>query len=156
MKTPEDLLMSAGYALPPVPEAKGLYRTWVLHGGVLHLSAHGPFAAQGGFTHVGKVGADLTLDEGRAAAAACGLSILSSARHALGGLERVAQAITMHGYVNASSDFRDHAAVVDGASEVLVVAFGEQGRAARSAVGVASLPFDLPIVIEASLAIGER
>ena len=80
-------LYEAGYSLPPLPEAKGMYRTAARNGNVLHLSAHGPFADDGGFTHRGRIGAGLTLAEGRAAAAACALSLLASARAALGTLD---------------------------------------------------------------------
>lgn len=60
--TPEERLATAGYVMPPVPPAKGMYRTWVRHDDVLHLSAHGPFAPEGGFTHTGKVGIELSVE----------------------------------------------------------------------------------------------
>lgn len=148
-------LAAAGYTLPPLPEAKGLYRTAARDGHVLHLSAHGPFAPGGGFTHRGRIGAGLTVSEGRAAAAACALSLLASAHAALGSLDDVYEVLTMRGYLNAVPDFEAHAAVLDGASEVMTTAFGDEGKAARTAVGVAGLPFNLPIVVEAQLRIGE-
>lgn len=155
--TPEERLLAAGLSLPPLPEAKGLYRTAVRHGPVLHLSAHGPFGPDGGFTHRGTIGAGLTVAAGREAAAACALSLLASARAILGDLGSVRELLTMRGYINAAPDFESHAAVLDGASEVMSVAFGEGGKAARTAVGAAGLPFGLPVVVEAEmLLVGDR
>ena len=153
MTTPEERIAEAGYVLPPPPPSKGMYRTAVRDGDALHLSAHGPFTGDGEFSHVGRIGAILGVDEGRKAAEACGLSLLATARDALDGLASVRSALTMRGYLNAEPSFTEHASVLDGASAVLVAAFGEAGRPVRTAVGVASLPFDLPLVVELSLSL---
>jgi enamine deaminase RidA (YjgF/YER057c/UK114 family) len=150
---PEQRLLSAGYLLPPAPQAKGMYRTWVRHHDVVHLSAHGPFAPTGGFTHTGVVGEDLTVEEGKAAAAACALALLSSAAAALGTLDVVDTALTMRGYVCGAPGFTEQARVLDGASEVIQVALEERGRPVRTAVGAAALPFGLPVVVELSLSV---
>ena len=149
-------LAAAGMELPPSPEAKGMYRPASRRGGTLNLAAHGPYAPGGGFTHRGRIGAGLTRADGRDAAAACALAVLSSARRELGNLELVEEVLTMRGYINAVPDFEHHAAVLDGASEVMTTAFGERGKPARTAVGVAGLPFGLPIVVEAQLLIREQ
>ena len=154
MSDPVERLRRAGWELPPLPTPKGMYVPARRHGDLLHLSAHGPFGPDGGFTHHGVVGDSLTLDEGRAAAAAAALSLLASASAALGDLSAVGGVLRMTGYVNAAGGFGDHAQVLDGASEVLDAAFGPEARPARSVVGVASLPFDLPIVVEATFVIG--
>ena len=154
MSTPLERLRDAGWEMPPLPTPKGLYVPARRHGDLLHLSAHGPFGPDGGFTHRGVVGDTLTLTEGRAAAAATALSLLATANAALGDLSAVSAVLRMTGYVNAAAGFGDHARVLDGASEVLDVAFGPDARPARSVVGVASLPFDLPIVTEATFVIG--
>ena len=154
MSDPVERLRRAGWELPPLPTPKGMYVPARRHGDLLHLSAHGPFGPDGGFTHSGVVGDSLTLDEGRAAAAAAALSLLASASAALGDLSAVSGVLRMTGYVNAAAGFGDHARVLDGASEVLDAAFGPEARPARSVVGVASLPFDLPIVVEATFVIG--
>lgn len=154
MSGPEQRLRDAGWELPPLPEPKGLYVPARRHGDLLYLSAHGPFGPDGGFTHRGVVGDSLSLAEGRAAAAATALSLLATARAALGDLSAIGGTLRMVGYVNAAAGFEDHARVLDGASEVLDVAFGPDARPARSVVGVASLPFDLPIVTEATFVIG--
>ena len=154
MTSPLDRLHRAGWELPPLPTPKGLYVPARRHGDLLHLSAHGPFGPDGGFTHRGVVGDSLSLEEGRAAAAAAGLSLLATAAAALGDLSAITCVLRMTGYVNAATGFGDHARVLDGASEVLDAAFGPDARAARTVVGVASLPFDLPIVVEATFVIG--
>ena len=154
MTTPLDRLHRAGWELPPLPTPKGLYVPARRHGDLLHLSAHGPFGPDGGFTHRGVVGGSLSLEDGRAAAAAAGLSLLATAAAALGDLSAIACVLRMTGYVNAANGFGEHARVLDGASEVLDAAFGPDARPARTVVGVASLPFDLPIVVEATFVIG--
>ena len=155
MSTPLDRLHAAGWELPPLPTPKGMYVPARRHGDLLYLSAHGPFGPDGGFTHRGVVGDSLSLDEGRAAAAATALSLLATATAALGSLSAIGGTLQMTGYVNAAPGFEDHARVLDGASEVLDAAFGADARPARSVVGVASLPFNLPIVTEATFVIGE-
>lgn len=154
MSTPVERLRDAGWELPPLPTPKGMYVPARRHGDLLHLSAHGPFGPDGGFSHRGVVGDPLSVEEGRAAAAAAALSLLATASAALGDLSAVSGVLRMTGYVNAAAGFEDHARVLDGASEVLETAFGPEARPARSVVGVASLPFDLPIVVEATFVIG--
>ena len=154
MSAPVEALRAAGWELPPLPTPKGLYVPARRHGDLLHLSAHGPFGQDGGFTHRGVVGDTLTLAEGRAAAAATALSLLATAAAALGDLAVISGTLRMAGYVNAAPGFEEHARVLDGASEVLDTAFGPDARPVRSVVGVASLPFDLPIVTEATFVIG--
>ncbi|MXZ31320.1 MAG: RidA family protein [Acidimicrobiia bacterium] len=154
VSTPVQRLAAAGWKMPPAPTAKGLYVPARRHGDLLYLSAHGPFGPDGGFTHRGTVGEALSVAEGQAAAAACALSLLASTARALGDLSSVSGALAMTGFVNAAAGFEDHAKVLDGASEVLDAAFGPEARPARSVVGVASLPFGLPIVVEATVVIG--
>ncbi len=154
MSTPIQRLLAAGWELPPLPKPKGVYLPARRHGDLLYLSAHGPFGPNGDFTHRGVVGEVLTLAEARAAAEACALSLLASAFGTLGDLSAISGVLRVTGYVNAAVGFEDHARVLDGASEVLEAAFGVEARHARSVVGVASLPFNLPIVAEATFAIG--
>ena len=154
MSTAVERLREAGWEMPRLPTPKGMYVPARRHGDLLHLSAHGPFGPDGDFTHRGVVGDSLTLEEGRAAAAAAALSLLVTASAALGDLSCISGVLRMTGYVNAAGDFGDHARVLDGASEVLDTAFGSEARPARTVVGVASLPFDLPIVVEATFVIG--
>lgn len=154
MSTPIQRLRDAGWELPPLPTPKGMYVPARRHKDLLYLSAHGPFGPDGDFTHRGVVGDTLTLEQGRAAAAATALSLLASAAGALGDLSAISGTLQMTGYINAAPGFEDHARVLDGASEVLDTAFGPGARPARSVTGVASLPFNLPIVTEATFVIG--
>jgi enamine deaminase RidA (YjgF/YER057c/UK114 family) len=154
VSSPRERLRDAGWELPPLPTPKGMYTPARRHRDLLYLSAHGPFGPDGGFTHRGVVGDSLSLDDGRAAAAATALSLLATATAALGDLSAISATLQMTGYINAAAGFEDHARVLDGAGEVLDVAFGSGARPARSVVGVASLPFDLPIVVEATFVIG--
>ena len=103
------------------------------------MSGHGPAPAEGMKT-LGKVGRDLTADEGYQAARQTGLSILATLRETLGSLNHVERVVKLLGMVNATEDFRDHPRVVNGCSDLFVEIFGDSGRGARSAVGMASAP----------------
>lgn len=151
--TPEDRLGELGWGLPAVPQPKGLYRPALLDGSILHLSAHGPFSAgeAGTFTHHGVIGDDLTIEEAVAAAHAVGLALLASTKSVLGSLGGVKQALALTGYLNAAPDVVDHANVLDGTSRVLIDVLGHAGRHTRTVVGVATLPFNLPLVASLTL-----
>lgn len=134
-------------ALPsPFPPA-GEYVNAVRAGDLLVLGGHIPLGADGTLV-LGKLGAELDVDAGRAAARLAALSALASLRAELGDLEQVRQIVSLRGVVNAVPDFTQHTAVIDGASEVFVAVFGERGRHARLAVGVSSLPANLALEIE--------
>lgn len=141
---PEQRLRELGLELPPAPEPVAVYVTWVRTGDLLFTSGHGPDTARG------KVGADLTLEEGHAAARDTGLRILSTVRNALGSLDRVSRLVKVTGMVNCTTDFTRQPEVVNGFSELMVEVFGDEaGKGARSAVGMGSLPSDIPVEIEA-------
>ena len=134
--------------LPRAPKPVANYVTSVRIGDILHVSGHGPAPAEGVKT-LGKVGRDLTADEGYRAARQTGLSILATLRETLGSLDRVDRVVKLLGMVNATEDFRDHPRVVNGCPDLFVEVFGEPGRGARSAVGMASLPGDIATEVEA-------
>src|SRR6266581_5749156 len=135
--------------LPPAPKPIAVYRTVVVTGNVAYVSGHGPLKSDGTLIS-GRVGADLDLAAGKAAARQTGLAILATLRAHLGGLDRVSRLLKMLGMVNATPDFRDHPAVVNGCSELFAEVFGpENGIGARSAVGMASLPGNIAVEIEA-------
>ena len=135
-----------GLELPsPFPPA-GIYINAVRTGNLLVLGGHVPVGADQ--IVLGKLGDDLEVDAGRAAARLAALSALATLRAELGSLDRVAQIVSVRGVVNATSDFTAHTQVIDGASEVFVQVFGERGRHARLAVGVSSLPANLALEIE--------
>jgi enamine deaminase RidA (YjgF/YER057c/UK114 family) len=132
--------------LPPPFQPAGNYLSCVIDGGLVYVSGHGPIA---GNTMVrGKIGRDLTLEEGRHAARLTGLSILATLNAELGDLDRVERMVKLFGMVNCAPGFNQTPAVIDGCSDLLVEIFGDAGRHARSAVGVAELPFDIAVEIE--------
>jgi enamine deaminase RidA (YjgF/YER057c/UK114 family) len=146
--TPEARLTAAGYTLPPPPKPVATYVTSVRTGNLLFLSGHGECGEK--FTR-GKVGRDLTVEQGRQSAEKVGLCMLATIKAAVGDLSKVRRFVRILGMVNATEDFKDHPKVVNGFSDLMVVAFGDGGRAARSAVGMQSLPSDIAVEIEATV-----
>lgn len=122
-------------------------------GDQLWVAGHGPFLGSEQ-THYGKVGVDLTVEQGKVAARNAALSALASVKTYLGGsLDRVAGVVRVLGMVNAPPDFTDQPAVIDGASDLLLEVFGENGRHTRCAVGMGSLPFNMPVELEMILTV---
>jgi enamine deaminase RidA (YjgF/YER057c/UK114 family) len=146
--TPDERVAALGIELPaPFPPA-GKYVAAVRTGDLLFLSGSGPARADGTFV-VGKVGRDLDIDEAREAARLTGVQILAVLRAELGSLDAVSQVVKLLGMVNCAPGFNRTPQVIDGCSELLIEVFGEAGRGARSAVGMAELPFDIAVEIEA-------
>ena len=145
-ETPEERLEAAGYVLPEPTSPVAVYVTSVRTGNLLFLSGHGECGDD--FTQ-GKVGRDLTIEEGKRSAELTGLCMLATIKAALGDLSRVKRFVRILGMVNATEDFTQHPQVINGFSELMVVAFGEDGKAARAAVGMASLPSNIAVEIEA-------
>jgi len=134
--------------LPPAPKAMGVYKPVVIAGNIAYVSGHGPLKPDGSLI-TGRVGADLDLAAGKAAARQTGLSILASLRAALGSLDRVTRVIKLLGMVNATPEFPDHPKVINGCSELFADVFGpDAGVGARSAVGMGSLPGNIAVEIE--------
>lgn len=147
--TPESRLKALGIKLPPAPRPVAIYVPAVVSGRLLFSSGHGPRTAEGKLI-TGRVGDDLTLQQGKAAARVVGLNVLSSIRARLGSLDRVVRLVKVLGMVNSTADFRQHPQVINGFSELMVEVFGEKlGKGARSAVGMGSLPSNIPVEIEA-------
>ena len=139
--------------LPPAPKPVGVYRPVLIIGNLAYASGHGPLLADGTLI-VGKIGLDLDLAAGKTAARQTGLALLASLRAALGSLDRVERVIKVLGMVNCTHDFVDHPKVINGCSELFVEIWGpEYGIGARSAVGMGSLPSNIPVEIEALFAI---
>jgi enamine deaminase RidA (YjgF/YER057c/UK114 family) len=133
--------------LPPAPKPAGVYKPVVEAGGMLYVSGHGPLLPDGGMIR-GRVGADLSEEQGKQAARQVGLAILSTLKAQLGSLNRIKRVVKVLGMVNATPDFKKHPQVINGFSELMVDIFGEEGRAARSAVGMGSLPENIAVEIE--------
>ncbi|NOX55137.1 MAG: RidA family protein [Planctomycetes bacterium] len=140
--------------LPPAPKPAGTYQPILQIGDLCYLSGHIPVRADGSLIQ-GKVGADLSVAEGREAARTVGLCLLASLKNHLGTLDRVVRIVKVFGVVNASLDFQDHPQVINGFSDLMVEVFGEAGRAARSAIGAASLPANVAVEIEAIVQVRE-
>lgn len=140
--------------LPEAPKPGGTYSPVVVVDGMAYVSGHGPVLPDGTLMS-GRVGDDLTLEQGREAARVVGLTILATLRQQLGSLDRIDRIVKVLGMVNASSDFRQHPQVINGFSDLMVEIFGEAGRAARSAVGMGSLPGNIPVEIEAIIRLKE-
>jgi enamine deaminase RidA (YjgF/YER057c/UK114 family) len=146
--TAEARLQELKVTLPPPPRPMAKYKTAVLAGNLLHVSGHGPLRADGSLV-MGRVGLDLTLEQGKDAARLVGLAILSTVRNTLGSLDKVKRLVKTLGMVNSTADFRDHPQVINGFSELMAQVFGDDaGVGARSAVGMGSLPANIPVEIE--------
>jgi len=142
-------LRELGVELPRAPAPVAAYVPAVIAGGLLHVSGQIP-VWNGERRHLGKLGAAISTGEGKAAARLCGLNLLAQAAAALDGdLDRVVRVVKLVGFVNSTPDFVEQPAVINGASELMVEVFGDAGRHARSAVGVAALPFDVAVEVEA-------
>jgi enamine deaminase RidA (YjgF/YER057c/UK114 family) len=134
--------------LPPAPKPVATYVTAVRMGDLLYVSGHGPLRSDGTM-HTGKLGADLDVAAGQAAARQTGLAILATVRSQLGSLDKVVRLVKVLGMVNCTGDFADQPKVINGFSDLMVDVFGEPGKAARSAVGMASLPGHIAVEVEA-------
>ena len=145
--TPEDRLRTLGLALPDPPAPVGPYTLAAQSGELLFLSGTTCYE-NGRLLYRGKVGRELTIEQGYAAARQTALNLLAVLRLHLGSLERVTQVVKLNGYVNSAAGFIEQPAVINGASELLQAVFADSGRHARTSVGVAELPGDIPVEIE--------
>lgn len=144
-------IRDCGYTLPPPISPIGNYAMATQVGDLLFVSGHGPGSDR---PERGKVGQDVTIEQAYECARSAALSLLGTLKAELGDLGRVKRVVKVFGLVNCVPEFRQHPAVINGASDVFVAAFGEAGKHARSAVGAPSLPNDIPVEIEAILEIG--
>jgi enamine deaminase RidA (YjgF/YER057c/UK114 family) len=143
----ERKLEELGIVLPPVPPPVANYLRARRTGNLVFLSGHGPLQPDGAYV-IGKVGGDLTIEEGYAAARLTAIALLASLRAEIGDLDRVKQVVRVFGMVNAPPEFTQQPEVINGCSDLLVEIVGERGRHARAAVGMASLPRGIAVEIE--------
>jgi enamine deaminase RidA (YjgF/YER057c/UK114 family) len=144
----EQRIQEMGLALPPPPAAGGVYHPVVITGNYLYVSGQVPFRNNGDLIK-GKVGKELTLEEGQVAARQVGLVMLSTIKSQLGDLSRIKRLIKTLGMVNCLPDFEQHPQVINGFSQLMVDLLGEEnGKGARSAVGM-TLPLNVAVEIEA-------
>lgn len=144
----EARLTELGIELPTLMTPAGLYRSSVRVGDLMFLSGAAPVRPDGSLV-LGKVGGTIDLETARHAARLVGLQLLAALRAELGSLDAVSQVVKLLGMVNCAPGFNNTPGVIDGCSELFIEVFGEAGRSARSAVGMAELPFDLAVEIEA-------
>ncbi len=144
----ESRIAELNLEFPAAPKPGGTYSPVVQVDNICYVSGHGPILPDGSMT-TGKVGTDLDEEQANAAARVVGLALLATLKSHLGSLDRVERIVKVLGMVNATPDFTRHPQVINGFSDLMVDIFGEAGRAARSAVGMGSLPGNIPVEIEA-------
>jgi len=145
----ESRLKELALELPPAPKPVAVYKPVVIVGNLAYVSGHGPLKPDKTLI-TGRVGSDLTLDQGKVAARQVGLAILATLRAELGSLDRVKRLIKVLGMVNSAPDFLDHPKVINGCSELFAEIWGpDNGMGARSAVGMGPLPGNIAVEIEA-------
>jgi enamine deaminase RidA (YjgF/YER057c/UK114 family) len=153
--TTEESLVRLGIELPPAPKAAGLYKPLFVQDGLAYFSGHLPLLPDGGMI-TGKVGENISVEEGARAARQVGLNILATVRESLGSLDRVERVIKLLGMVNAVPEFSQHPQVVNGCSELFRDVWGDDcGVGARSAFGVSGLPAGACVEIEGILSLRE-
>jgi enamine deaminase RidA (YjgF/YER057c/UK114 family) len=144
-------LAGLGLELPAPAAPVAAYVPVVIAGGLAHISGQLPFI--GGKLVTGRLGEDVSVEDGTAAARACGLMILAQLKAALGSLDRVERVVKLGAFINSASDFTDQPKVANGASELMAAVFGDAGKHARSAVGVPVLPLGAAVEVDAIVAV---
>ena len=148
-KSVEEKLKELGYELPTLPASKGIYKRCLIDGKNLYVSGHISVNTDGS-SITGKLGKDLSEEQGKVAARQCGLAILSSLKAELGDLQKVKRVMKVLGMVNATPEYEKHPIVINGCSELFVELWGEDnGKGVRSAVGMGSLPGNVAVEVEA-------
>jgi len=151
--SPTQNLAALGYTLPPAPAPGGNYVSTKQVGSIVYLSGVISSGPEGVIN--GTAGLDRSIEDGYAAARACVLTQLAVLMRQLGSLDRVAEVLTVNGYVNAAPGFADSPAVINGASDLLVQVFGEAGRHVRAAVGVNALPRNALVEVQMTVRVRE-
>jgi enamine deaminase RidA (YjgF/YER057c/UK114 family) len=145
--SPTERLAELGLTLPPVATPQAAYVPAVRTGAYVYVSGQVP-VVDGKLPATGKVGAEVSPADAAGLARICGLNAIAAAAAAAGGLDRIRRIVKVVGFVASAPGFNGQPLVVNGASELLIEVFGEEGRHARSAVGVAELPLDAPVEVE--------
>ena len=147
--TATENFQALGLTLPPAPSPLGVYKPYLIDGKYLYLSGHGPVQDDKTLI-IGRIGEDMDIEKGKLAARQVGLTMLSTIVTNLGSLDKVKRVIKVLGMVNCTPDFGRHPYVINGASELFAKIWGEDnGIGVRSAVGMGSLPDNIPVEIEA-------
>jgi enamine deaminase RidA (YjgF/YER057c/UK114 family) len=146
-QTPEENLKSLGITLPQQSSPIANYVNYIRTGNLIYFSGTGPNDADNGMVK-GKLGRDLTIDQGREAARITGINMMANLKNAIGDLSKVKRIVKVLGMVNSTEDFTDQPKVINGFSDLMVAVFGEKGKHARSAVGMMALPLNMAVEIE--------
>ena len=147
--TPEQRFEQTGLTLPPPPKPVGVYKPFLIDGNHLYVSGHGPLKDDGSLIK-GRIGDTIDLEKGKEAAQQVGLAILSTIKNNIVSLNKIKRVIKVLGMVNCVSDFEKHPYIINGCSELFKKVWGDEGGVGvRSAVGMGSLPDNIPVEIEA-------
>ena len=144
----EQRFLSLNLALPPAPSPLGVYKPFLIVGNLAYVSGHGPVNTDRSLIK-GRIGKDMDLEEGKQAARQVGLTILATLKANLGSLDKIRRVIKVLGMVNCVPEFEKHPYVINGCSELFAKVWGDEGIGVRSAVGMGSLPDNIPVEIEA-------
>lgn len=154
--TPEENFAKLNFELPPAPAPKGVYKPALIVDKFIYVSGHGPVQLDGSLI-IGRIQEDMDIEAGKLAARQVGLTILSTLKVALGSLNRIKRVVKILGMVNATSNFERHPYVINGCSELFADIWGtENGIGVRSAVGMGSLPDNIPVEIEVMFELNEE
>jgi enamine deaminase RidA (YjgF/YER057c/UK114 family) len=147
--SPDQQFEKLNLVLPPPPKPIGVYKPFLVVGNLVYVSGHGTLKEDGSLI-IGRIGQDLTTDDGKLAARQVGLAVLSTLKHNLGTLNKIKRVIKVLGMVNCTADFERHPHIINGCSELFASVWGpDNGVGVRSAVGMGSLPDNIPVEIEA-------
>ncbi len=147
--TADERFKALGLTLPPPPKPLGVYKPFMIVGDIAYVSGHGTVTDDGGLI-IGRIGENIDMEAGKLAARQVGLAILATLKKNLGSLEKIDRVVKVLGMVNATLDFEKHPYVINGCSELFAAVWGhEKGVGVRSAVGMATLPDNIPVEIEA-------
>lgn len=144
----EQKILAAGIELPSPAAPFANYVPFVREGNLVFIAGQGPIGLDGRIAYVGRVGSDLSEEDGYRSARCCGLNCLAQIRAALGTLDALKRVVSLRGFVNSAEDFFNQAQVVNGASDLMVEVFGEAGRHARAAIGTSVLPMNIATEVE--------
>lgn len=151
--TPEERLAGLGISLPEAPPPAAAYVPWIRSGSLVFTAGQLPLE-QGVLVTIGKLGAEVPTESGQRCARACAINVIAQLKAAVGELSRVQRIVKLTVFVASTPGFAEQHLVANGASELIGEVFGDEGRHARSAVGVASLPMDAPVEVEAIAEVG--
>jgi enamine deaminase RidA (YjgF/YER057c/UK114 family) len=147
--TADERFAELNLVLPPAPTPLGVYKPFLIDGNHCYVSGHGPLLNDATLI-IGRIGAGMSKEEGKLAAQQVGLTILATLKHNLGSFNKIKRVIKVLGMVNCTGDFEQHPFIINGCSELFAKVWGEDnGVGVRSAVGMGSLPGNIPVEIEA-------